>query len=499
MKERFDKIMNKFNNGADFVKLYIKENKKETLKYFVVIFFVYFIVLIPLMLAKFNYIDDLGRTLNGNRSWDNFSRYGSQYISIFVHAGRHLTDISPFTLLISVFILTVASIILIYTLSDNKKFSFWKVVAVIPLGISPYFLECLSYKFDCVYMSISVFSCILPMIFYKKNNVIYFITTVLSIILMCITYQASSGIFPMLVIVLALKLWNDKEDNKDIVKFLITSGMAYIFGVLIFKFGIMKGVNSYVSNSLFPVNELIPGAIENFKKYLSIVKSDSTKYWLILAIVVPISFIITSNIKSRQKLYYSIPLSFVALVMTFVLCFGLYPLLEKPLFAPRAMYGFWTFFAIIGVYAVDLKINYIAKISCFLLAWLFVNFAMTYGNALAEQKRYTEFRVQTLINDMSDCEIFGTDEQKNVAISGNIGKSPVIRNMKSKYKILDKLVPNTLGEKWTWAEYYFFNYFDLKHVKKSSSYFDKKDMVLIKKSMYQNIYANGNDVLIILK
>ncbi len=492
-------IKNKINNITNEIKIFIISNKKSLISYFLVLFVVYIVALVPLIRANFNYIDDLGRALEGYRGWDDFSRFGSEFLSIFIHGGESLTDISPFPLLLSVIILCLASIILIYSLSDNNKFSFWKVFAVIPLGLSPLFLECLSYKFDCVYISLSVLICIVPFLFYKKKAYIYFIVTVLSMIFMCVTYQASSGIYPMIVLVLALKLWNEKEDNKNILKFIFISFIGYCVALLIVKFGIMNEINSYISSSIFKINDLIPGVYNNFKEYLSLIKSYFTEIWLVLIIIIASTFVITSIVKSKQKSYLAIPVSIITLLLTFVLCFGVYPLLEKPLFLPRAMYGFGAFVAIIGIYAVDLKTNYVAKIACFILAWLFINFTLTYGNALAEQKRYTDFRIQNLISDMSDCEIFNSTEEKIVILKGSIGKSPVVERISNNYPILNSLVPNTLAEDWYWSQFYFYNYFNLKNIKAANGNLDEEKMNLLKESMYQKIYNKDNLVLIVLK
>ena len=56
---------------------------------------VYFIGIIAIIRANFYYIDDLGRSVEGYRGWENFSRYLSNFFSLFIHGGFYLTDISP--------------------------------------------------------------------------------------------------------------------------------------------------------------------------------------------------------------------------------------------------------------------------------------------------------------------------------------------------------------------------------------------------------------------
>ena len=132
----------------------ISSNIKKTI---IIIFFIYAFSLTSIIRANFNYIDDLGRIIEGKGAWEFFSRYTSNFLASIIHAGQFLTDISPLPQLIACFFLAIASGILIYTFSKKDKFSFWNIIAVIPLGLSPYFLECLSYKFDAPYMALSIY------------------------------------------------------------------------------------------------------------------------------------------------------------------------------------------------------------------------------------------------------------------------------------------------------------------------------------------------------
>jgi len=469
----------------------ITENKKS----FIYLLIIYIIALIPLMRANFNYGDDLLRNVHGYRGWQNHSRYLTNFLSIIMHPGKFVSDISPLTLILSIISLVISSIILIKIISDDKKITFLKLVAVIPLGLSPYFLQCLSYKYDSVYMSISILVCLIPFLFYKKKWYIYSITTIICMLGMCLTYQASSGIYPMIVVMLSLKMWNNKKNMKEILKFLIVSIMSYIIALAIFKFFIMAPVNPYyVSSTMIPLNNFIPGIIKNLIQYLTKIEETLHEQWLIIIFVIGICFIITSCIKSKQKLYLSIPVSIITLFLMLILSYGMYMVLEEPFFSLRALYGFGVFISIMACYAIDLEKSHIAKIACILLAWLFVNFSLTYGNALAEQKRYLDFRVQLLVSDMNELEVFNNAEKKDIYFTGNKWCfSPAIKNSVSEYEILKILI-----NEGTWFSDYTLNYFDIKNINKYVK-LDRNNMTLTKETMYHSIYTKNNDILIVLK
>jgi len=172
-------------------------------KPFLMLFMMYMLAASAIIMANVSYIDDMGRKAWGYSGWDTFSRYMSNFFSQLIHTNSYLADISPLTQIIAVLLITAASLIVIITFSEADKISFWSLVAVMPLGISPYFLECISYKYDSPYMAISIFASVVPLLFYKYNSTIYVPIVLLGTLLACTTYQAALGIFPTAVLILA--------------------------------------------------------------------------------------------------------------------------------------------------------------------------------------------------------------------------------------------------------------------------------------------------------
>ena len=101
---------------------------------------------------------------------------------------------------------------------------------------------------------------------------------------------------------------------------------------------------------------------------------------------------------------------------------------------------------------------YLSKFVSLILSWLFVVFSFTYGNALAVQKEYTDFRIEMVINTMNHLPIFSTDNTKTVQLSGSIGHAPAIQNAIQHYPILNRLIPVMFrGDGWTWGRWRFTN------------------------------------------
>lgn len=497
--------MFKYNNEIRSKVVKIKEGILQytfLIKPFLILFGVYVISISAILRANINYIDDIGRINLGYKGWEDFGRYFSNFLSTWIHADTYLTDISPFSQIIAIVFLSISGVILLHVITEKKQFSILEIISAIPLGLSPYFLECISYKFDSPYMALSILASIIPILFYKKGYIKYTITVIAGILIVCTTYQASSGIFPMVVILLCLKNWNSKENNKELLKFIISSIIGYITGLIIFKVFIMQSIepDKYVSTAMAPVNEMFSTIITNFKMYFSLLKSDLKKEWLILICLIAIGFIFNMVNNSKHKKCQSFLIVIITLLLMLLVMFGTYPLLVKPSQSPRAMYGVGAFITLMGICCCSLKKAYLFKILYFILTWNFIIFAFTYGNALNVQNEYTNFRILMVINDLNNLNILASKEKIEVEISGSIGLAPSIKNIPKDYNILTRLIPINFRGNWYWGTYKFYNYNNLKKViKKSSVDLKNYNLPILKENIYHTIKGNVKYIRIELK
>jgi len=489
IKEDFkEKVKQKINEAKVFIKP------------FICIVIIFAIAITAIIRANIYYIDDAQRAAEGVAGWINFSRYVTEFLSTFIHCDTYLTDISPLPQLLAICIMAIAGVIVIYVYKGEKKFSVWDIIAIIPFGLSPYFLECLSYKYDAPYMALSVLVSVLPLLFRKKKKTIYSIIVILCTLIMCMTYQASSGIFLMISLLLFLKSWNEKEDFDENSNMLTLSIVSYMIGLIIFKIFIMQPAKTYVSNQIFPLAELIPGTLGNLYKYFSTVVLDLKKEWLIIIGLMAVAFVYIFARDSKQKKYVAIPVTIIVLLLMAVLCFGMYPVLVRPSFVPRGMYGFGVFVSLIGVAIASAKKMYPGKIAVFALSWIFFVFAFTYGNALDVQDEYTKFRMNMVLQDLNELEVCNNGQTKVVQITGTIGQSPVLENMRQDYQILNKLVPMLFNGNWMWGNYYFLNYYDIQDFEiDRTKRLEREGLPILKDTMYHKIQGNDSFIWIRLK
>lgn len=524
------------NKSKHYAKVFkIKCKQYHVLKYVIILFAIYILALMPLFRANYNYIDDLGRAFAGYR-FDDFGRYGSNMLSIGLWASRYLTDISPFPQILAAFIMALAGTMLIFIIrrelpNDDRKFHVRDIVATIPLALFPYFLECLCFKYDAPFMALSVFISIFPLLFKNRKRRQYVVISALSMLLMCLTYQASSGVYPMLVLLIFAIMLLQKK--KDVMKFLIWSVIPYVVTLLFYEVFMVPKYNTYVTNEMFSLNKLLPGVINNFRTYLKIIKINFSLVWLALIAAALILCIIGLVTSSKLRWHQSLTIAIVLPAVMFLLCFGVYPALTKPLFCPRGMLGFGIWITMIFITACACcRWYFVPGVVCLAASYSFFTFALSLGNILNNEQEYANFREYMIISDISQIEASSKQHNKvrKLKVSGSIGYAPSYRKYNSvkSAKIMTWMIPRVLkDDTFYWNVHHLANYYGLKNInycsecsifkdnKKNSVVINsangklsKKDEKVMKEvhkkykvrnSMYNDVYYNDKEIFVVLK
>jgi len=461
-------------------------------------FGIYTLGISALIRADFLYIDDIGRAVEGNRGWENWSRHVSVFLAMFIHADTQINDISPLTQLIAAFLIAASSVALVYVI-NNQKITKTALAASIPIGLSPYFLECFSYKFDSPYMALSVFASIVPFIFIK-NNLAFSSASVLGILIMCMTYQASSGIYIIIVILLCFHQWSTQQKtNKEIFTFMGISIVSYCIAMILFMVFLITPNDAYSSTSMYSLRQMIPGFFHNAANYFRIVRNDFGVIWEALLLLAGLSFLIKSIIAAkRHKLLVILAGIFVIMFMG-ILSFGTYLVLVSPSYAPRGMIGFGIFIAMLGIYAAG-SVKKAFALPALILCWCFFVFSFSYGNALAGQKRYIEFRTEMILHDLAVLFPERNAEPQPIRIIGTAGHAPVIHNIAGRNQVIKRLVPDYLNSR------IFGGYFLVHHYNYHASLILESDDKIIEDefkqifdSRYHTIKTDGEQVIVFLK
>ena len=423
-------------------------------------FLIYLLGISAILLANAHYADDVARTNYGYAGWSAFSRYSSTVLSHGIHADNYLTNIAPLPQILAAGILAVTSVMMVGLLSGKEIFeSSWKkwglrLVAVMPLALCPYMLECLSYQYDAVYMALSVFFAVMPLMFYRRKKWQFILASVVGILGVCTTYQASIGIYPMLIVFMMMKDWSEnKIKNKEIIKSVAIAAVVFLVTLLAFQKFLMTTRDVYVSNELPGISEFFPSLFSHLWHYFELLFSDFRILWLVLIGIMMLGFVVMFVKRSKRNKILTVVLGILGVGLMLVLSYLFYAALDKPLYTTRAMYAIGAFIAIIGVYVMpDVKKELFLAAPVVILVWCFFAFSFTYGNALNEQNSFRNMQVDMVISDLN--EILHDGEVRKIQTVGQIEFAPAIKHMPEKdYLILKRLLKSSFGADVPWMAY----------------------------------------------
>lgn len=475
--------------------------------------------------ANFSYMDDLARTVEGYKGWGNFSRYLSNFLAMIVNGNTTVADISPWPQILAALIMAIAGVMLLYVIYDRKKFRWWELAVVAILALNPYFLECLSYKFDAPYIAVAILAMIVPVLFRKKKTGWYMLAVMMGTLVTCMTYQAALGVLPMLVVLVVMRMWSQKESMKEIGRFGAWSAIGYVGGLVIFRVFLMKQVDAYVETRLPGIGELLPTVVGNLREYYRLMLMDFPKIWVGLIGLVVLGFVVMMAIRSERKVWEAGIVAVLALVVMSLVCFGIYPLMTQPLFEPRAMFGVMVMVAMLGVVVVEDRNNNVESrrwrgwqsmiwggfvAVALALSYEFGIFGFMYGNALSLQSEYTDFRIEAAIDDLEDVVLddwSGFDggtawtekdpEKVSVAVMGTVGVAPALEDVIVRFPILERLVPIEF-ESGYWGEYKLFRYYGLRALQGDPYEAVKTEGCLKEKQgYYQDIWRCSHEKIVV--
>lgn len=464
---------------------------------------IFLIEISAIIRANFYYNDDLGRNLEGYTGNAYDSRYVADWISIIVGGNKYNTDMSPLTQILGCLFLAIAVVAAAYVFNKGRNLT-WMHYAFGTLIMSPFFLSNMSYKYDSVFMAVSVCAAVIPFV-WRDKKVLFYLSSAAGILVMCMTYQASSGIYPMMALMIAFLEWNSGEKElKESALFCLKAAAVYIASLAFFALFLMKPIEEgYINTSVFSFEEFVSGVISNYKEFYLTVVADFMKNWNILTFVAILFLFILFVLQSARKKVASAGMFALMMILLLLVVFGVYPVFSRTLISPRSMYGFSFFLMICGfaLLTFDGIIAWGGKAVMLVLAWCMFAFSFTYGNALAQQMKYVDFRVQEVIDDLADLDIMLTDDEKNMMIEGDIGFCPAIENYTYDYVLITELIPVYFkGGYSDWDSVYFYKYFKLPNVKKVYSFKNKGEFVTAQESAYHEILTDeNNNILVRLK
>lgn len=430
---------------------FIKENKEKM--FFVL--FLYSLSLFSIGIVNYPYIDDISRRLNGQAKFgEHYARYFSEFSAYLVQGSRHLTDQGVATFLLSAFLLTVTSCLVLYCFSKNNKVSWISACASIIIGLNPWFLEAISFRFDGPYLVLSVLVSVIPFLFFDSKNSIYFVISIISIFLMFNSYQGSSGIYIIILLSLVLLRLLEGADFRLLIKKIITSFFSYLIAVVMYLIEMslnpqlaMRGDNTKMA----ALHDMPKAIYNNLHVYFDKLYTQSARIWFYLFFLAIVAFVIYMVVNSKINRCIAFPVTLLYLILCSSLSYGIYMFLSNPiaLQRPRYMYGFGFFVSIVliilGSRTKFRPFDFCKGIVTMFLVYYLYTFTFTYSSVLYMQKETFVSQSMLLAEDLND---YITDNDQTIYVNSFLKDSHVFHNTALNYPILIDLVPSNSSLYW---------------------------------------------------
>lgn len=482
------------NFSTDFI-------SKKLYFHFAFICFFLFIAFFKIIISNFFYADDIFRNYTGNRSWIGFSRYVSEFLSILVHTNIRLNDIAPISHILTILVMSITVLVANKSL-NSEKCSVLNTISLSLIFISPFFSENFSYRFDCLYMAIAIFFSVFPFLF-KNDKYSFAFVSILSLILTSMSYQSALGVYIVFTIFIFFQNFLKKEKWRNNICFAAISICSFIFAMIIFKLFFMNTMSNSQDNyfsAATKLSSLFPNILTYLRITFSLYGNNLMKILFLLSLA---GSIVIAIIKSKENKILTFFISLLALVISYILSFGPYLIFERPVFYARAFMGFNAFIALIVFFITDFTVTNSAflntrksiaiRIMPALLVYASIVFQNVYGNCLANQKEYENYRMTLILCDLNDmCE---KSENYFIDFKGEMDFSGKNRIALRNYPLLSQLIPRMPRSSSSWNDDLLNGY---NFTCKQESLELTEDFVEIKKSYYHTIYRFENSFIVIL-
>jgi len=169
------------------------------------------IYVFPIILSNTYYIDDMDRVMYAY----GLRHEGRILYDIVIQTlsfGSHISDLYPYAQILAASLMAMAGYI-IANLFDIEAKSKFKISALV-LFTNPFFVENLSYRLDSLTMSLSIFICILPFIYYK-NTIKFVLASIICTLCSLFLYQQSILCYACMVLLCIIFLIKTNENMKN--------------------------------------------------------------------------------------------------------------------------------------------------------------------------------------------------------------------------------------------------------------------------------------------
>jgi len=406
---------------------------------------------IPLLLANYNYLDDLGRNHAGY-GWQHDGRFISTLLGKIWSLNNLIVSIFPFSLLISSVILGFTGFLICRILGiENDKKVKWSSLLIIT---APTFLGNLVFKFDILPMSIALLLITLPFIFYE-SKLKFFIVSVVTIFLSLGLYQNGATVYFMIGSAFLIDDIKRHETKKLLKNFSIII-IGFLIGLCLYFLTLkLSGIELYMRGEIIGLTpaffeELINNNEVFFDRIDVVVNSGHyNKLILVFLLLAFVGFI--CSVISKSKIFASVLVAILIifiLLINFWLIAGVNIFLKGSYWDLRSFCGLGFFLIIAAKFQDSLKgfaykLSRVSMIVLILFSFVLIS---QFGRLLTNQNEYQN-AVATLLMDH-----FKDESIKKVAFVGTLPLAPNNTLVYRTFPLFHNLLSSPIGKYSFWTK-----------------------------------------------
>lgn len=473
-------------------------------------FFSILALALPLMIANVYYSDDISRSINGYTMWGIDGRPLSDILMTLLNFNSHLSDTAPLPLLLAVTILALAlSLFFKNTLNADKKY----ILLPISFLISPFIIEPLSYRFDSLTISASIFFAFAFISVQTKNKILSFLLKTAFIVSVFSFYQPSINIVLTLISVELFINMKFQKHASYILKSLLVKLASLVVGSIVYMKIVLPLTHSGENASNHPgiSDNIFDRTLSNASAYYQffcenvILNHGEILVLGSLIASIALSMVICINYyrinKGRLDIIVSI-IGIIATPLTFIASMVTLLFLENPLVTFARVYiginGLALF--IFTLIFLTLKSTRLSSYILFIPVLYITSFSFSYGNALRMQN-VTNIQVAEVIKQALKET---PDNSVQILFNGTAPKSPILINSEKNYPLLKTIVLNYF---YNWFGAYTYmklnginqNYPDFSSKSISTYISDYCNSEVIYSSSNIKIYKNADNIMVDFK
>lgn len=443
------------------------------------------LLVLPILLFVHRYIDDVGRSMDGEIRWVQVGRPLAEWLFALINIGGHGVAVAPLYQLLAVAVVALVGVCGARVYGIRSPF--WTAVATLPLIGQPYALENLSYGFDCLGMLLALGLAVLAAIaiVIEAGRKALLITVLLLTASLGLYQPAASAFLPfalMLVVGGKLHLLEPAAVPWRPAKLWITEILlSYLMALALYSLLLrltFHSPTSYASEQgqLLPFDLHLPFALlsNSWAYWAEIV--DDWNSWPLAGLCLGLALASISVVVWRSLvgppqgvIPWRARLSRLAgmlacLPLIGAVAPGALLALQDPLASvPRVL-------LFVGPLLASLQLQIVASASrssrdqmpaslralslaaVLAAAWLQIVFAYAYGHAFAAQAEFEAGRLSRLVDGISRLQQRqGQSQAAALSFVGSMPRSPVLTNTQHKFPLINRLVPRLIRDDWAWG------------------------------------------------